>query len=233
MDSRARAAFMERVNNATFEECIRGSREEASAAGSASERAVIWQQRGIELNNEMTRLQRAIASEMSHNTQGAIAAARRAQEGHSNLAPTAGLAPAQAPDTASNAISSNLSVAQISVNTTALLAAIPAHLQAEAAASCAAHLADLDTKAAAASAEAAKSPTDADLASKAKLANERAKRAHQRAKLSTKVCVHCHDKYSFNDTLRRHLKDIHYKTLEPYCNLSRADQNAVAAAEAP
>ncbi|KAK2763359.1 hypothetical protein CKAH01_04953 [Colletotrichum kahawae] len=233
MDSRVHAAFMERVSNVTFEECIRGSREEASAAGSASERAIIWQQRGMELNNEVTRQQRAIASEMSHNTQRAIPAARQAQGGHSILASTAALAPAPALTAASNTINSNLRVAQISANASALLAAIPAHLQAEAAASCAAHLANLDTKAAAASAEAAKSPADSDLSSKAKVATERVKRAHQRAKLSTKVCVHCHDKYSFNDTLRRHLKDIHYKTLEPYRSLSRADQNVVAAAEAP
>lgn len=232
MDSHTRTAFMERVMNASLQECIVGSREEASAATGAADRAAMWQQRGIELNNEITRRQCAIASEMSHNTQRAVADERRAQEGNSNLASSTVLAPAQAPAIAPNAINNPI-LAQISASAPALLAAIPAHLQAEAAASCAAHLADLDTKAAAASAEAAESPTDADLASKAKVANERAKRVHQRAKLSTKVCVHCHDKYSFNDTLRRHLKDIHYKTLEPYYNLSRANQNAVAAAEAP
>ncbi|KAH0440011.1 hypothetical protein CcaCcLH18_02728 [Colletotrichum camelliae] len=117
-------------------------------------------------------------------------------------------------------------------NAPALIATVPAQLQARARQRCANLIARSVALAQAAAAAAAASPNDADLLAKSQFANNKVIRDRSRANLQSRVCPHCRRIHDFNDNLRRHLRDNHYRR-PPYNHLTRLEHVDIAKAEAP
>ncbi|KAJ0269476.1 hypothetical protein COL940_012419 [Colletotrichum noveboracense] len=78
--------FEARVNNMTdLRECILGSREQLGIVRTAADRALMLQQRGLQLNRGVTRNENDIAAELSENEQLAYDIHHNVEEGHNNL----------------------------------------------------------------------------------------------------------------------------------------------------
>ncbi|KAF4874994.1 hypothetical protein CGCSCA1_v005734 [Colletotrichum siamense] len=78
--------FQTRVNNITdLRECISGSREQLGIVRTAADRALMLQQRGLQLNRGVTRNENDIAVELSENEQLAYDIHQDVEEGHNNL----------------------------------------------------------------------------------------------------------------------------------------------------
>ncbi|KAL3296982.1 hypothetical protein RB213_000287 [Colletotrichum asianum] len=78
--------FEARVNSMTdLRECISGSREQLGIVRTAADRALMLQQRGLQLNRGVTRNDNDIAAELSENEQLAYDIHHNVEEGHNNL----------------------------------------------------------------------------------------------------------------------------------------------------
>ncbi|KAF4935503.1 hypothetical protein CGCF245_v007537 [Colletotrichum fructicola] len=117
-------------------------------------------------------------------------------------------------------------------NAPALIATVPANLEAQCLQSCQALLANSEALAQAAAAASAASPNDMNLLAKSQEANRKVIRDQGRARLRSRVCPHCRKLHDFNDNCHRHMRDNHYRK-PPYNHLSRAEHVEIAKAEAP
>ncbi|KAK2730293.1 hypothetical protein CKAH01_09679 [Colletotrichum kahawae] len=126
-----------------------------------------------------------------------------------------------------------LTANQLCANAPALVARIPAHLQAQAVRESVRIVAEHDATARAAAAAAAASPIDPNLRAASEYANFQLKNNQGRQVRTTRVCVHCYRVCNFNDNLRCHLREKHYKRDPRYNHLNNTERIKVARAEAP